>query len=177
MQDGSEAVRGPDDSTSRVAVGQVLDVPADIRALAAFRRPDYIDVFALDSPAPVDGSPERWARVVLEESAGFGGQFVWRVLLGLRLRWRKTPTHVAGWRIAARGDGWIELAARSPLLSGHLLVRAQGRELSLTTALHYRRRLGARIWSRLSATHRRAAPTLLRQAYEAERARGAAGRG
>ncbi|MBB1243746.1 hypothetical protein GL263_09270 [Streptomyces durbertensis] len=136
-----------------------------------------MDVFALDSPTPVDGTPEQWARVVLEEGAGLGGQFVWRVQLGLRLRWRKAPTHVAGWRIAARGDDWIELAARSPLLTGHLLVRARGRELSLTTALHYRRRLGARIWSRLSATHRRAAPALLRQAYEAERARGMAGHG
>ncbi|MFG3258800.1 hypothetical protein [Streptomyces sp. NPDC048172] len=156
---------------SEPAVVQQHEIPATIRALSPLAAPDYIDLFTLTTPEPTDVPPERWARVAFEDVAGLGGQFIWRVLLGLRLarRRRSSPTHIAGWRIAGRGEDWIRVEARSWMLTGHLVVHVDGerRQVSLATFLRYDRPVAARVWTPLSAKHRSVAPALLRDTREA----------
>ncbi|NRQ40333.1 hypothetical protein HII36_52205 [Nonomuraea sp. NN258] len=121
-------------------------------------------MFTLTTAGPA-GEPERWARAAFERVAGLQGQFIWRVLLGLRLR--RTGADVAGWRIAGRGDDWIRLEARSWMLAGYLVVQVEGDRVSLATGLRYDRWPASAIWTPLSAVHRRLAPGLLRDAYRA----------
>lgn len=147
------------------AVGP-LSVPEAVRSLSTMRDPDYVDLFTLTTVHAHDRSAEQWARAMFEDVAGLTGQFIWRVLLGLRLGWRRTPDRVAGWKIADRGDGWIRLEADSRIMTGHLVVQAGGDRTSLATFVRYRRPLAARIWTPASRKHRQLAPGLLREALE-----------
>ncbi|MFI1937939.1 hypothetical protein ACH44C_12255 [Streptomyces purpureus] len=126
--------------------------------------PGYVDLFTLAGGVP-GRSPEQWARILFEDVAGLGGQFIWRGLLGLRLT--ASPERVAGWKIADRGDDWIRLEAGSWFLTGHLVVQADDDHVSLATFLRYDRPLAARIWPPMSRKHRKEAPGLLREAYAA----------
>lgn len=83
-------------------------------------------------------------------------------LLGLRLSSRRSPDTVAGWRIGARGDGWIRLEVESGFLSCNLLVQATGEWVSLATFLRYDRPVGHLVWPPLSAIHRGLVPRALR---------------
>ncbi|MEJ7704937.1 MAG: hypothetical protein WKF47_15375 [Geodermatophilaceae bacterium] len=65
--------------TSRVGLGN-LDGPD--RDRITLGRPDYADLFRLCTPTASAVPAERWARVMLEEIAGRGGQVIWRFLLG-----------------------------------------------------------------------------------------------
>lgn len=152
-------------------VFQQYEIPEAILALATVADPDYIDLFTLVTPDAAVWSPEQWARAAFEDVAGLQGQFIWRVLLGMRLASRRSPAHVAGWDIADRGDGYITLAARSWMLTGNLVVRIDGDRLSLATIIDYDRRIAKPIWTRLSAIHRSLAPGLLHDAHDAVRAR------
>ncbi|WP_344533725.1 hypothetical protein [Streptomyces albiaxialis] len=120
---GASGASGPSEDSGGTVV-QRHEIPERILALSPLTAPDYVDVFTLTTPEPTDIPPERWARAAFEDVAGLGGQFIWRVLLGLRLarRRRSSPTHIAGWRIAGRGDDWIRVEARSWMLTGHLVV-------------------------------------------------------
>ncbi|MFB9388410.1 hypothetical protein ACFPM3_06155 [Streptomyces coeruleoprunus] len=144
------------------------DIPESVRALGGIGDPHYADLFTLTADRVPERSAEEWARTALEDIAAWQGQFVWRVLLRLRLRlkWRGAATHVAGWRIAGRGDGWLRLEARSAWMTGNLLFRVEDDRLSLATLIRYDRPKAARVWSRLAPTHCEAVPGLLRQAYE-----------
>ncbi|MFD0268789.1 hypothetical protein ACFVGY_19795 [Streptomyces sp. NPDC127106] len=143
------------------------DIPPAIRALGP-ADPDYIDVFTLLTHDASHRSPEQWARAAFEDVAGLPGQFIWRVLLGLRLQRRAAPDHLAGWKIADRCDRWIRLEAHSWMLTGHLVVQVGDEQVSMATILCYDRPMGARIWSLLSAVHRRLAPGLLRDAHRVQ---------
>jgi hypothetical protein len=144
------------------------DIPEAIRSLSTFDDPDYADLFTLTTDDAVLRSPEQWARAAFEDVAGFQGQVIWRVMLGLRLKWRSSPDHVAGWRIADHTDRWIRLEARSWMLTGHLVMHVADQQVSLATFIRYDRPTAARVWSRLSAVHRRVAPDLLRDAHRAQ---------
>lgn len=146
------------------------EIPTAISDLCTFDPPDYGDLFTL--AGAVSGTPETWARTAFEDIAGVKGQLIFRVLIGLRLKWRRSPEHVAGWRIGGRGDGWIRLEARGPLMDGQLVIVVEDGEVSLGTFMRYRRRLGRRIWTRLSAVHRSKAPWLLRTTLLAVEDRG-----
>ncbi|WP_418960157.1 DUF2867 domain-containing protein [Streptomyces tritici] len=152
-------------SVRQSTVRQETSVPAGITALAP-EGSGYADVFTLTAAGASARSPEQWARALFEEVAGRQGQFIWRGLLGLRLR-RGTGSagHVAGWRIAERCDGRVRLEARSWMLTGHLVVEVDDDRVSLATVLRYRRRAAARVWPPLAAVHRRLAPGLLRDAH------------
>ncbi|WP_431951799.1 hypothetical protein [Nocardia lijiangensis] len=152
-------------------VFQQHEIPDAIRALGTLADPDYIDVFTLVASDAANWSPEQWARAAFEDVAGLQGQFIWRVVLGLRLDSRRSAERVAGWRIADRGDNWITLAAPSWMLTGNLVIHIDGERLSLATLIDYDRRIAERIWTRLSAVHRSLAPGLLRDAHEAVRLR------
>ncbi|MGW2207071.1 hypothetical protein [Streptomyces sp. NPDC001774] len=153
-----------------LTVRQLHNIPQAIRALSP-TDPDYIDVFTLTTNDASHRSPDQWARAAFEDVAGLKGQFIWRVLLGLRLKRRASPDHVAGWMIADRCDRGIRLEAHSWMLTGHLVVHVDDEQVSLATILRYDRPIAARIWSPLSAVHRRLAPDLLRDAHRVQQPR------
>lgn len=155
-----------DDST--LTARQQHDIPEAIRSLSPINDPDYVDLFTLTTDDAARRSPEQWARAAFEDVAGRQGQVIWRVLLGLRLQRRSSPGHVAGWRIGGRGERWIRLEAGSWMLTGNLVLRVDDGQVSLATFIRYDRPAAARVWSRLSAVHRRVAPDLLRDAHRAQ---------
>lgn len=136
------------------------DVPKTIRSLSTLSRVDYADMFT----ATTDGtsaSPERWARAAMEDTAGRGGQLVWRGPCGLRLESGRSPDHIAGWRIAGRGEDWIRTEASSWFMTAQLVVHIEGQLLSVATLVRYDRRAAALLWPTLSIVHRAAMPRLL----------------
>ncbi|MEU4315440.1 hypothetical protein [Nocardia sp. NPDC024068] len=123
---------------------------------------DYADRFALvAADAEAIGTPEGWARAALRDAAGSKGQIIWRGLLGLRLARESAPGQIAGWEIADHGAGWVTLAARSWLITGNLVVEVDAGGVSLSTFVHYERRIGAIVWKWAAPGHRRFAPELL----------------
>ncbi|MFI6155989.1 hypothetical protein ACIBCA_25275 [Kitasatospora sp. NPDC051170] len=164
--------RRPSRGRTAPPVSRQREIPEEIRALMGPGQRGYADLFALATDGTI-ATPEVWARAMLEQVAGIQGQFVWRVLLGLRLRPRPrprlrrgaSPQHIAGWRIAERREGLIRVEAHGRMLTGNLVVRTDGDQVSLATVLRYRSPAGARIWKRLSAVHRRLTPDLLRDAH------------
>jgi hypothetical protein len=108
-------------------------------------------------------SPEQWSRTAIEDVAGRGGQFIWRGVLGLRLKSRPWTDRVGGWTIADRGEEWIRLGASSRFLTAHLVTRLDDEYLSAATFIRYDRPIAPLIWVPLSAVHRRLMPGLLAQ--------------
>jgi hypothetical protein len=145
------------------AVVQQSDIPDAIRPLSAVLEADYVDVFSMSTPGHAV-SPEQWARAGIEDAAGVQGQFVWRVLLGLRLERRQSPSYVGGWKIADRGDDWLRLEAASWFLTAHIVVHVDERCLSIATLIHYDQPVAKAIWPPVSVGHRWAMPGLLRGA-------------
>jgi len=134
-----------------------------IRALSGMDRPDYIDVFTVTTNGAADATPEQWFRTALEDVAGRGGQFIWRGVLGLRLKSRPSTERVAGWRIADRGEDWIRLEASSWFLTAHLVTRLDDGHLFAGTFIRYDHPIAPLIWVPMSAVHRRLMPGLLVQ--------------
>jgi predicted oxidoreductase len=143
---------------------QQHNISDEIRSLSTMDRHDYVDVFSITTSAAEDWSPEQWARAGVDFAAGLAGQFIWRVLLGLRLDRRSSPDNVAGWKVVDRGDGLIVLEAASWFLTAQVVVRVGDGQVTIATFIRYDRAIGALVWSPLSIGHRRAAPGLLRQA-------------
>ncbi|AFT98813.1 hypothetical protein [Nocardia brasiliensis] len=141
---------------------ELQDIPASLRALGTLADADYLDAFTLSTNAGPKWSPDQWAHAAFEDVAGLGGQFIWRVLLGMRLAWRRSSAHIAGWRIVGHGDDWIRLEAHSWMLVGQLVIRLKDHQVTLLTIIRYDRPLAATIWQRLSVKHRGLAPGLLR---------------
>ncbi|MBG0823826.1 hypothetical protein HS048_24195 [Planomonospora sp. ID91781] len=138
------------------------DIPEPVRALSSLPAIDYADRFTLSTDA--DASPEAWARAMFGDVPSAAELLIWRGFLGLRLSSGRSPATVAGWRIGGRGGGWIRLEAASWFLTCNLLIQAAGGQVSLTTFLHYDRRLGHVVWPPLAVIHRRLAPRVLRDA-------------
>ena len=145
------------------SVIQQRNLPEVIRALSGMDSPDYIDLFTVTTNGVADASPERWCRTAIEDVAGLGGQFIWRGILGLRLKSGPSRELVGGWKIADRGEDWIRLEASSWFLTAHLVTRLDDRHLSVGTFIRYDRPIAALIWMPASAVHRRLTPGLLDQ--------------
>jgi len=143
---------------------QQRNVPEAIRSLTTMASHDYVDVFTVTTSAAEDWSPAQWARAGVDFAAGLAGQFVWRILLGLRLERRSSPDYVAGWKIVGRGDSVVVLEATSRFLTAQIVVRVGDGQVSVATFIRYDRLIAAFIWPPLSVGHRRAMPGLLRQA-------------
>jgi len=150
-------------------VFQQRNVPEAIRSLSTMARPDYIDLFTITTDGAAGGSPEQWARAAVEDAAGLAGQFVWRVLVGLRLERRPSPDYVGGWKIADRGDSWIRLEAASWFLTARIVVQVDDGQVSVAAFIRYDRPMAALVWPPLSAGHRQAMPGLLRHTERAMR--------
>jgi hypothetical protein len=136
------------------------ELPGVFLAASSLPEPDYADLFCLTTS--VDATAEHCARAMFGDVPDLAERFIWRVLLGMRLSPGKSPKTVAGWRIAARGEDWIRLEARSWFLTGNLVIRVTTQQLFLATFLRYDRMLGRLVWPPLSIVHRRLAPGLLR---------------
>jgi len=148
-------------------VFQQHDVPAAVRSLSSLPRVDYVDLFTVVTDGAAGGSPEQWAHAGLEDAAGLAGQFVWRVLCGLRLERQPSPGHVAGWTIVDRGDSWIRLEAASWFMTAQLVVQVDDGQVSIATFIHYDLPVAAFVWPVLSVGHRQAMPGLLRNTVRA----------
>ena len=75
------------------------------------RTASWAGVRAGTTSAAADRSPEQWARAGVEYAVGLAGQFVWRVVLGLRLERRSSPDHVGGWKIVIAATVWTYVTA------------------------------------------------------------------
>lgn len=145
------------------SVIQQHNIPEQISFLSGMDSPDYIDLFTVTTTGAGAISAEEWARTAIEHVAGQGGQFIWRGVLGLRLKSRPFTERVGGWRIADRGREWIRLEASSWFLTAHLVIRLDAEHLSVGTFIRYDRPIAAVIWVPASAVHRRLMPGLLHQ--------------
>jgi hypothetical protein len=142
------------------SVIQQHDIPEAIRSVSGMGSPDYIDLFT----ARTDGaaaSPEQWFRTAIEEVAGPRGQFIWRRLLGLRLKSGPSTDRVGGWKVGDRGEDWIRLEASSWFLTAHLVTRLHDGHVSAGTFIRYDHPIAPLIWVPFSAVHRRLMPGLL----------------
>lgn len=140
------------------------EVPVSLRDVDAVVGAGWVDTFALVADDAAAWSPEQWARAALEDVSGLGGQVGWRAT-GMRLAWRPSVGRVAGWRIAARGQGWVQVSADSPLVTVGLAFHVDGEEMSLVTSVSCRGRLGRLFWSRARPEHSRRVPALLSDAH------------
>jgi hypothetical protein len=136
-------------------------LPGPVRTLSALPGIDYADLFTIRTDAAA--SPEEWARAMLGNVPSAGQRFLWRGILGLRLRPGRSPETVAGWRVTGRGPDWVRLEARSWFLGANLVVLTGGGRVSIGTLLHYERRFGRLVWPPLSGVHRALVPGLLRR--------------
>ena len=99
-------------------VFQQRNVPEAIRSLSTLASPDYVDLFTVTTSEAVCASPEQWARAAVE-AAGLGGQFVWRVLCGLRLERRPDECRYRPVVANERGDGQVPVVDHENELGGH----------------------------------------------------------
>src|SRR5215470_7323491 len=144
-------------------INRQRNIPEAIRSLSGMDSPDYIDLFTVTTDGAADASPEQWARTAIEDVAGPRGRFIWRRVVGLRLKSRPSTERVGGWKIADRGEDWIRLAASSWFLTAHLVTRLDDGHLSAGTFIRYDHPIAALIWVPASAVHRRLMPGLLHQ--------------
>ncbi|ARF75945.1 hypothetical protein B7C62_29515 [Kitasatospora albolonga] len=124
----------------------------------------YADRFALATGAVEGTTAEAWARALFGDVPDLGERIVWQGVLGLRLASGRAPGTLAGWRVVAQDERVIRLWAQSWFIACELVVERGDAEVSLTTLMHYRRRLGRTVWTPVSAVHRRLAPGLLHDA-------------
>jgi hypothetical protein len=145
----------------------VHDVPDSVRALTTFDEPDYVDLFTVTMPRATDWSAEEWARAVLEQTevARRNARKLWR-LIGLRLGPPRSPDHVQGWKIAARGDNWLRVETASWYLTAQAVCLVEPGQVSLSLSLRYDRPVAAAVWAGVSGPHQRAVPVMLRQAVQ-----------
>jgi|tagenome__1003787_1003787.scaffolds.fasta_scaffold20689907_2 hypothetical protein len=153
------------------------DVPPTLRALDTLVDPDYADVFTATATEPPTRPLEAWLRSVLSRAPTGLSQLpfhVQRHVLRLRLDGRPSDDRLIGWPIAARGDDWLRLEATGPLMTGHLVFHADGRQLAMATFVRYEHRLGALVWPPVSLLHRQVGLAFMRRAA-AQRAQPATG--
>ena len=137
-------------------------LPDEVLRFSSLGRVDYADWFCLRTD--VYATPEEWARAMFGNVPNATELFIWRGLLGFRVRRERSPDLVAGWRITSRSTTWIRLETASWFLAGNLVVHVSGDRVSLTTFLRYDQALARVLWPTLSAVHRRLVPGLLRGA-------------
>ena len=158
------------------------NVPEALRALGLQERAvdhlvrsgaDYVDRFSAPAPGAGARSAEEWARIALDDATAVGRFLAWRVCCNLRLEphpWmppakaRSDHDHIAGWRVADRGAGWLRLEASSWFLSADVVFQVEPDRISFATFVRYDRAVAGVAWPLIAHIHRRAAPGLLRRA-------------
>ena len=148
------------ESGTTAVVARQRDIPEAIRALDTLPS-DYVDLFVATTGDAAKTSPEQWARAALEGASALGRFMAWRVLLGLRLESRPSPDHLAGWKIADRGDDWIRIEASSWFMTANIVFQVDAARVSFATFIRYDNPIAAVVWTPVSAIHRRVAPDVL----------------
>jgi hypothetical protein len=148
-----------DHSVSTVVV-QHERLPESTCARAGFRF-DYVDFFSVRTPNASKRSIDQWLDAIAR-AAGHAGQFVWRVICGLRLS--DTAGHPGGWSIGERGENWVRLEAASWFMTARLVIETNEDELCVATFVRYDRPWAAVYWPLVAIGHRAAMPGLLRAA-------------
>ncbi len=145
----------------------VHDVPPEVLALTTLAEPDYVDLFTVATAKAADSSAEEWARAILERApvAARNARKLWR-LIGLRLGPPRSPDHVQGWKIAARGDDWLRVETASWYMTAQAVCLVEHEQVSLSLSLRYDRPPAALVWSLVSGPHQRAVPVMLHQAVK-----------
>jgi hypothetical protein len=86
-----------------------------------------------------------------------------RHILRFHLGPYSSPDHIIGWPIARSDHDEIVLAARGPLMRGQLTLRRRDGRAVLTTRVHYRHKIAARVvWAMVGPLHRIVAPRLMK---------------
>ena len=149
--------------TASLAVG--ARVPDAIVDLSSLDRVDYVDACTAATGDAPRRSAEEWARVVLEQTTfGRRAPLLWTAL-GLRLGPRPSPAHVQGWRIVARGDGWVRAETSSWFATAQAVCRVDDTQVSVALFLRYDRPLvAAAIWLPVGMLHRRGLPVMVAEA-------------
>ena len=139
-----------------------------MRPLGGLSNPDYHDVFTATTDGASGRPAEDWGRIALERvMPGYIrlGVFVaQRLLLGLRLGPRRSSDHIAGWKIAARGEDWVRIEAASWMMTASLVFKVDEARLSLASFFRYDRRIAAFVWPPISVAHRKVGLVLMRRA-------------
>ncbi|MGH3966720.1 MAG: hypothetical protein ACRDTV_00990 [Mycobacterium sp.] len=127
---------------------------------------DYADVFEI----PILDGDLRTAEQAFRDALGgklgpLGSVVRWvhHHVLRFRLGPYSSPEHIIGWAIVRSDRDEIVLATDGPLMRGQLtLQRRDGRRVVLTTRLHYRHKIAARmVWAVVGPLHRVLAPRLM----------------
>ncbi len=146
-------------------------VPQEIRALDTLVDPSYTDFFTAATTEAQNKTAEEWARLSLEGAPPalrllvFVGQ---RFVLGLRVKLRRSPDRVIGWKIGASGDDYIRMETGSWLMTPHLILKVDEDRISVATLIRYDHPMAARIWPPVSLLHRRVGIALLGHALKAQ---------
>ena len=77
---------------------------------------------------------------------------------------RHSPSHVEGWKIAARSGNWLRVETASWYLTARAVCLVEEGQVSISLSLRYDRPIAALVWAVVSGPHRRAVPDMLRQA-------------
>ncbi|SOX51977.1 DUF2867 domain-containing protein [Mycobacterium ahvazicum] len=135
---------------------------------------DYTDVFEVPIAPGDTRTAEQMFRDALGKQRG-GGAVSWIHRHVLRFQLHSSTHHLIGWQIEHSDPDELVLTARGPLMRGELtLRRPDGRRATLTTRVHYRRRLSARmVWAVIAPLHRAVAPRLMQHAAESDPRRAA----
>lgn len=157
-------------SRVRGTVGPDKVDPA-VLARGSLGRVDYADHFVLAHEAASRGTPEQWARAMFGDTPDLIERILWSGILGLRLQAGRSTETIAGWRIVARDDDGISLAATSPTMAAVLVVRASASALELATLCRYAGSRRPAVWVPTAFIHRRLVPVLLRSTARAMAAR------
>ena len=143
-----------------VTVVRWRGVPPRVHERSGFGH-DYVDLFVANVPGADTVDAEVWARATCEGAPAAGRFLAWQTALALRLDHEPSPDRVVGWRIGARGPGWIRLEAESWHLAARMLFMTEGDHVLFATFLRYDRTPARAVWGALSVVHRAAAPGFL----------------
>jgi len=141
-------------------------VPPAARRLSTLSRVDYEDAFLIDIGPARDRTPERWARVILEDApitirgalrSGWSA-------LGLQLGSTRSERFVLGWEVRRSTPECVLLAGRSRIgLSAELLFKRQGRTLLYATLLQQQNPIARAVWAGVAPVHRSTVRYVLEQ--------------
>ncbi len=125
---------------------------------------DHTDVFEVPIPHGDTRTAEQMFRDALRDEPG-GGIVVWihRHVLRFRLGPLSSPDHLIGWPIVHSDPDELALTTGGSLMRGELTLRREGgRRATLTTRVHYHRKVAARlVWALVGPLHRVVAPRLM----------------
>jgi hypothetical protein len=149
-------------------------MPPAARALNTLSHVDYEDAFLVEIGPGQDGTPEQWARAILEDapiitrSALLSG---W-LALGLKLGSPRSDGLVLGWEVRRSTADFALLGASFRLgLAAELLLRRRRQTLLFATFVQQENHIARAVWAGVAPVHRPVVRYVLEQASCRERRR------